>query len=103
MRQFLVTFTAQSLPIALERVQSVARYVHVVSRLGDFEERKHLLKGIRRLRAYAAPVSLLVKAFQAAMLEANNHESMYCVTLQLSIPTTRYRTIRPKAERDARR
>jgi hypothetical protein len=60
--------------IAFERMEPVAGEVERLRSRGLIEAAQNVLHIFPQIRPYPAPVALLMKPFQAAMIEAPNHQ-----------------------------
>lgn len=74
MRQLARTVTAHN-PFrpAFQRVQTITGKIKRLRRNGLIENRQDFLNRVRQIRAYAAPVAVLIEPSQAPVLETPNH------------------------------
>ena len=65
----------QTLQVAFERMQAIAREIQSLRRDGGIENRENSFNRIQQVGANPASVTAFVEALEAAMLETPNHQS----------------------------
>jgi len=66
----------ESLQIAFQRVQAIARQIESLRRRGGIENREDSFHRVQQVRTYPAAVAAFIEALQPAMLEAPDHQNV---------------------------